>query len=365
VDASGTVYVADRSNHRIQRFDSSGTFLTKWGGYCSTEVSGADACDGRFQGPFAVAVDPPGDLYVVDRYNHRIEKFGPCSPSATPVNAMIGFAGGAGSFDLDTVVDLCGWTATSAYPWITVTSGTGGAHAGLGDGSVEFSVAANPTAFSRGGTIHVADETSGGPGVAFSVIQDPAPCTYGLSSSGASFAGTAGADFVSVTSLLGCAWTAVSNDGWISVDAGAAGNGDGVVLYSVAANAGSTARSGTMTIAGSTFTVNQDPQVPDAPSNLAAAAAGSTKVELTWDDNASNEAWYRIERKLAAAGAFARVLTVPADTTGAQDSAVQGNTSYVYRVMACNAAGCSAPSAEVSVTTPALGIFIGEEQGME
>jgi hypothetical protein len=31
VAASGNFYVADSDNHRIQKFDSSGTFLTQWG----------------------------------------------------------------------------------------------------------------------------------------------------------------------------------------------------------------------------------------------------------------------------------------------------------------------------------------------
>ena len=31
VDSSGNVYVTDESNHRIQKFDSNGKFITKWG----------------------------------------------------------------------------------------------------------------------------------------------------------------------------------------------------------------------------------------------------------------------------------------------------------------------------------------------
>ena len=31
VDSSGNVYVADLNNNRIQKFDSNGTFITKWG----------------------------------------------------------------------------------------------------------------------------------------------------------------------------------------------------------------------------------------------------------------------------------------------------------------------------------------------
>ena len=31
VDAAGCLYVADRYNHRVQKFGSSGAFLAKWG----------------------------------------------------------------------------------------------------------------------------------------------------------------------------------------------------------------------------------------------------------------------------------------------------------------------------------------------
>jgi hypothetical protein len=341
--------VPNHSNHRIQKFDSSRTFLTTWG------ANGAG--EGQFNGPHGVAVSASGNVYVADADNDRIQMFGQCGFNMTPFSLFFTAAGGSSSFNLDAISELCGWTASSSHSWITVTSGNGGIAAGLGDGSVGFSVGANPTAFYRGGTIAISDETTRGLGVAFSIIQDPAPCTFGLSSSSASFSGGAGADFLNVTSLLGCPWTAVSNAGWISVDAGAVGNGDGVVLYSVTANAGAAARSGTMTVAGQTFTVNQDPQVSDAPGNLAAAAMSSTKVRLSWDDNAGNEAEYRVERKLGASGTFAQILTLPPDSTGTQDSPVARRTTYVYCVMACNSAG-SDPSAEVTVTTPALSLFI-------
>jgi DNA-binding beta-propeller fold protein YncE len=69
VDSVGNVYVADTGNHRIQMFDSSGTFLTKWGSEGSE--------DGQFSEPTCVAVDSVGNVYVVDTENHRIQKFGP------------------------------------------------------------------------------------------------------------------------------------------------------------------------------------------------------------------------------------------------------------------------------------------------
>jgi tripartite motif-containing protein 71 len=67
VDDSGSVYVADTYNHRIQKFTSDGTFLAKWGSQ--------GAGDGQFEQPWDVAEDDSGNVYVTDSYNHRIQKF--------------------------------------------------------------------------------------------------------------------------------------------------------------------------------------------------------------------------------------------------------------------------------------------------
>ncbi|WP_349682061.1 PKD domain-containing protein, partial [Methanosarcina sp. UBA5] len=54
-------------NHRIQKFDGSGTFLTKWGSQGSDE--------GQFSYPCGVAVDSSGNVYVLEFGNCRIQKF--------------------------------------------------------------------------------------------------------------------------------------------------------------------------------------------------------------------------------------------------------------------------------------------------
>jgi hypothetical protein len=82
-------------------------------------------------------------------------------------------------------------------------------------------------------------------------------CTFTLSASGQSFPASGGGGTVGVTAAVGCAWSATSNAGWITITGGASGSGNGTVSFSVAANAG-TARTGTITIAGQTFTVSQD-----------------------------------------------------------------------------------------------------------
>ena len=64
-----SVYVVDHLNSRIQYFTANGDFSGKWG----SEGSG----DGEFQAPMGIEVAPDGSVYVVERDNNRIQKFGP------------------------------------------------------------------------------------------------------------------------------------------------------------------------------------------------------------------------------------------------------------------------------------------------
>lgn len=88
-------------------------------------------------------------------------------------------------------------------------------------------------------------------------INETDTCSYSIAPTSQNFGLAGGNNSVGVTVINGCGWTAVSNDSWISVTGGSSGNGNGTVNYSVAANNG-LARTGTITIAGQTFTVTQD-----------------------------------------------------------------------------------------------------------
>jgi len=68
VDEDGSVYVADLGNWRIQKFDSNGLFVTKWGSEGTGE--GQFASGGR-----GIAVDVEGFVYVTDSRNDRVQKF--------------------------------------------------------------------------------------------------------------------------------------------------------------------------------------------------------------------------------------------------------------------------------------------------
>jgi hypothetical protein len=63
---------------------------------------------------------------------------------------------------------------------------------------------------------------------------------------------------VNVTATGSCTWTAVSNATFITVTSGSSGAGNGTVGFTVGANPDPGQRTGTMTIAGKTFTVSQD-----------------------------------------------------------------------------------------------------------
>ncbi len=82
-------------------------------------------------------------------------------------------------------------------------------------------------------------------------------CLYAIEQTSVSAGAGSGTGVVVVTAPAGCTWTAAANVAWLSITAGTTGNGNKTVNYSVETNTGA-ARAGTMTIAGRTFTVNQE-----------------------------------------------------------------------------------------------------------
>ena len=138
----------------------------------------------------------------------------------------------------------CPWTATSNVPWLTITSGA----TGSGNGSVVFNVAAN-SGPARTGTLAIG-------GQVFTVDQ-AGVCVYSITPSSRDVGKDGVTGSVAVTAAAGCSWTATSNAGFIAITSGASGTGNGTVMYSVSSYNGNGTRTGTLTIAGQTFTVTQ------------------------------------------------------------------------------------------------------------
>lgn len=88
---------------------------------------------------------------------------------------------------------------------------------------------------------------------------------------------------------------------------------------------------------------------PAAPSNLSAAAASSSQINITWTDNSANETGFKIERYDGTT--WTQVATVGSNVTNWQDTGRTAATTYSYRVRAYNSVGDSAFSNTASATT--------------
>ena len=94
---------------------------------------------------------------------------------------------------------------------------------------------------------------------------------------------------------------------------------------------------------------------PAGPTDLSTEGGYSTKITLSWTDNADNEDGFRVERKIGAGGIYEVLETVASGTgTGTtieyNDEGLQPSTAYFYTVYAYNEVGESS-SDEVSRTT--------------
>ena len=172
-----------------------------------------------------------------------------CSYALSSTSYQSSAAGAVFSVSLATA-SACSWTTHSNAPWITVVS----AASGMGGATVVLSAAPN-TGGARAGTVTIGGQT-------FDVAQDafappPPPCTYTISPKTVTVSSKEESGSLAVTAGPTCAWTATPNDSWITITAGASGTGNGTVQYAVSANDNKKQRSGTMSIAGLTFTITQ------------------------------------------------------------------------------------------------------------
>ena len=309
--------------------------------------------------------------------------------SIAPTSQSFATAGGTGSITV-TTTGSCSWTASSNASWITINSGSSGS----GNGTVNYTVAANTSCADRTGTITVAKQTftvtqtgvgsapkpispgqtvngaltsgsclstlrsgkyadrysfSGTSGQAVAILLTSSDfdaylyligpngtvitynddgggghnsripptsgflslpssgtyiieatsfpsnatgnytlilsgqCTYTISPTSQSIGSCGGTGSVSVTSVSGCNWQATSQASWITITAGSSGTGNGTVNYTVAANSGTSSRTGTLLIGDQTFTLSQAAAstCPTVCSISPAVAAAGATVTLT------------------------------------------------------------------------------------
>jgi hypothetical protein len=174
-----------------------------------------------------------------------------CQVSATNSLASAPSDGATATIAVDTTRD-CTWTASSAAAWIVITSQA----EGQGAGNVSYRVSANADPSPRHGMIDVN-------GTQVAVAQDAAPCHFSVALPNGAVPAGGGPIALAVTaSAAACTWTATSSVAWITTAMQPAA-GNGTATFTVAANTGTSARSGVVTVAGQTITITQS--APDQP----------------------------------------------------------------------------------------------------
>src|SRR5271165_270144 len=98
IDASGNVWVPDQNNNRVEEFTSSGAFIMGIGaGYngVSGSIGSSGSGNGQLNHPDDVAIDSSGNVWVFDNGNNRMEEF---NSSGAYVSQFGSYGSGNGQF---------------------------------------------------------------------------------------------------------------------------------------------------------------------------------------------------------------------------------------------------------------------------
>lgn len=95
VDAAGTVFVLDRSNHAVRVLDATGLLTTRAGDGSAGFADGAGRA-ARFKFPTGLAVDAEGGVWVADTDNQALRHVAADGTVSTPLGRQLGRADGVG-----------------------------------------------------------------------------------------------------------------------------------------------------------------------------------------------------------------------------------------------------------------------------
>ncbi|HEY3132412.1 MAG TPA: BACON domain-containing carbohydrate-binding protein [Acidobacteriota bacterium] len=213
----------------------------------------------------------------------------PCPFTLSPSSRSHGSEAEAGTISVQ-APSGCKWTATSNASWIVILSSV----TGSGDGTVNYMVAANNANTARNGVILIGSQTF--------AISQANRCPFSLVPASRTHTPDAQTGDIAVKAPGGCGWTAKSNVPWIKITSGSSGEGDGTVTYEITANATPADRTGTMTIAGLTFTITQPTSCiysisPEFRIHKAVIERGSVNITTTsactWTA-VSNATWIKL-----------------------------------------------------------------------
>lgn len=203
--------------------------------------------------------------------------------------------------------------------------------------------------------VAVASRPAGG-----AVVPPPVSCTFSVSPANASFGPSASAGTINLATAAGCAWTATSSVGWISIVSGSNGSGNGSVTYQVSANGDSTGRVGVLAIGGQRVSISQSglscSWTLSSSGTSMAAEGGSGSVNVTalpgcgWSVS-SDSGWLQVAG--ASSGAGSGVVSFSVSANPYRDPRT-GRLSVSGQSFVVTQAGSGFPGIRVNCGGPSL-----------
>jgi sugar lactone lactonase YvrE len=352
-DSSGRIYMSDTDHYRIVRInDMSGAGFVDFGLNqvpCgpAVELTGRSGV-GQFNRPEGIAIDSSNRIYVTDNENHRIVRINDIThPAAEPGNWTTFGTLGKGVNQVNEPHDIKISPAGRIYIMDT------------GNGRVirldKFEESADNGWTTLGSQPNQGTSGSIAPGLFENIapkglwigpaLDSSMTCSYGVSPGNAVLAGAGGSGNLAVTTAAGCEWVAVSDQAWLSVSAGATGNG--TVTYSAAANPGATARIAVLALGGRTIAVTQE-GVPAATMSL-----DKTSLVFTAVTTAGGNFSIRTPSQTV------RVLQTGAGTVSWQPTASPAHAWLVVTPPIATGSGTVTISVQPAGGLPASGIVTG------
>ena len=298
-----------------------------------------------------------GDIVVNSERARIRQDAAPCAFELSATEQTIPAAGGTGRITV-TASAGCAWSARADAAWVVLTGGA----TGTGTGNVTFTIASNSGTTTRAASIVVAGQTVRVTQQANVPIPPPTStvCSVTVSPKGVSLPalGT-NSSSISVTAASSCEWSASTDSTWISLTGRTSATGNGTVTFGVASNTGP-ARSGTLTIAGQTVTVNQAAAAACTYSlsstTLSVAAGGgatgpvtvTTAAGCTWTAT-SNVSWLSITAGASGNGNGTVSINAAANTGAARTGSLTVATQSVTVNQAAPACAYSVTPMTVSI----------------
>ncbi|MCC5951370.1 MAG: hypothetical protein JJU45_04675 [Acidimicrobiia bacterium] len=169
VDSSGALYIADVTNHRIRKVDSSGTITTVAGtGSLGPATSGGPATDSTLSFPSDVAVGPDDSFYIADFLNNQVHRVGADGVLVTVAGTGDTGSSGDGGPAVDAELGMPQGVAVDAAGRVYIAdTGNNRVRVVDTDGTISTVAGTGTAGFSGDGGLATEAELSGPIGVAF------------------------------------------------------------------------------------------------------------------------------------------------------------------------------------------------------